>query len=135
MNDSKGGARAWRLLRCLNMVPRAFNQVLSVAVYLTLPGHLKHASPDSLDAAVPNDPWAVSGFEAADAELGKHEAAAAEGETSSQSQKIEKTKRVHGTPIQALQHEFKKSQKEREVRLMSLLERLVTAIESQCGKN
>ncbi|KAH7962693.1 hypothetical protein HPB52_017513 [Rhipicephalus sanguineus] len=37
IDSSKDGARAWRLLKCLLMVPRAYNQVLSVAVLLAIP--------------------------------------------------------------------------------------------------
>ncbi|KAL1473103.1 hypothetical protein MTO96_022550 [Rhipicephalus appendiculatus] len=36
IDRSRDGTRAWRLLKCLLMVPRAFNQVLSLAVHLTI---------------------------------------------------------------------------------------------------
>ncbi|KAL1442436.1 hypothetical protein MTO96_046419, partial [Rhipicephalus appendiculatus] len=36
IDRSRDGTRAWRLLKCLLMVPRAFNQVLSLAIHLTI---------------------------------------------------------------------------------------------------
>ncbi|KAL1414238.1 hypothetical protein MTO96_007603 [Rhipicephalus appendiculatus] len=36
IDSSRDGTRAWRLLKCLLMVPRAFNQVLSLAVHLSI---------------------------------------------------------------------------------------------------
>ncbi|KAL1473797.1 hypothetical protein MTO96_038461, partial [Rhipicephalus appendiculatus] len=36
IDSSRDGTRAWRLLKCLLTVPRAFNQVLSLAVHLTI---------------------------------------------------------------------------------------------------
>ncbi|KAL1481843.1 hypothetical protein MTO96_034158 [Rhipicephalus appendiculatus] len=36
IDSSRDGTRAWRLLKCLLMVPRAINQVLSLAVHLTI---------------------------------------------------------------------------------------------------
>ncbi|KAL1447371.1 hypothetical protein MTO96_028582, partial [Rhipicephalus appendiculatus] len=36
IDRSRDGTRAWRLLKCLPMVPRAFDQVLSLAVHLTI---------------------------------------------------------------------------------------------------
>ncbi|KAL1436388.1 hypothetical protein MTO96_049748 [Rhipicephalus appendiculatus] len=36
IDSSRDGTRAWRLLKCLLMVPRALNQVLSLAVHLTI---------------------------------------------------------------------------------------------------
>ncbi|KAL1455813.1 hypothetical protein MTO96_043602, partial [Rhipicephalus appendiculatus] len=36
IDSSRDGTRAWRLLKCLLMVPRAFSQVLSLAVHLSI---------------------------------------------------------------------------------------------------
>lgn len=85
--------------------------------------------------AEPAKPEGVVAAYSGSEEPAEHEHPAA-AEASSQPHK--KRKKVDGCPIQGLLQEFWESQKEREERSkakMSLLERLVAAVESQGGQN
>ncbi|XP_037505979.1 uncharacterized protein LOC119382352 [Rhipicephalus sanguineus] len=60
IDSSKDGARAWRLLKCLLMVPRAYNQVLSVAVLLAIPAsELAECLADQFASREPPAPGAL----------------------------------------------------------------------------